>query len=231
MRTIGCAEGTRLEQGHAGVRRAQQERRGRVCAAGTANAEGWVVWGDGAVRGLPRRRRRPKHTDAKRRGRLREAHAAAHPRSVPVDAPSKADLPLELRHVVGRCSIVHGLTHRVDHRVRRASYARSDTCGFEGGTRAAPLTLERRRRALRAAVRAGNSPAGPTELVWRRQPWREGATRMVEATTARSRGRRNAWLPRPRAGGMGVRSSWRSEAPDVCEAGHHRARPRSSNCE
>ena len=37
-----------------------------------------------------------------------------------------------------------------------------------------------------------------------RQPcWREGASRTLEATTARSRGCRNAWLPRPRAAWCG----------------------------
>ena len=92
-------------------------------------------------------------TEAKRRGRPREAHAAAHRRIVPVDAPSKADQPLELRLVVVPCSLVHGLAHRVAHRARRALRARSDTCGF-GGTRAARLTLERRRALSRGAQAA-----------------------------------------------------------------------------
>ncbi len=57
-----------------------------------------------------------------------------------------------------------------------------------------------------------SSPTGPSELGWpRRQPWREGASRTLEATMARCR---NAWLPRPRAGGMGVRSSCGSQGPE-----------------
>ena len=78
------------------------------------------------------------------------------------------------------------------------------------------------REAARAQSRCtGSSPAGPSELGWRRQPGREGASRTFEATTARCR---NAWLPRPRAGGLGVRSSWRTEAPNVGEAGHRARR-------
>jgi len=53
------------------------------------------------------------------------------------------------------------------------------------------------------AVRMCSSPTRPSELGWPRQPWREGASRTLAATTARSRGCRNAWLPRPRAAWCG----------------------------
>jgi len=48
---------------------------------------------------------------------------------------------------------------------------------------------------------ACSAPIGPSELGWpRRQPC---GARALEATTARSRGCRNAWLPRPRAAWCG----------------------------
>ena len=128
--------------------RGRAERRGRVCEARRV--------GGAAAQPAPTRELAglwAKHTEAKRRGRPREAHAAAHRRIVPVDVPSKADQPLELRHVVVACSLEHGLAHRVAHRARRALRARSDTCGF-GGTRAARLTLERRRALSRGAQAA-----------------------------------------------------------------------------
>jgi hypothetical protein len=59
---------------------------------------------DGAVSGGrgggDRRQRR------RRRGRPREAHAAVHLRIVPVDAPSKADQPPELRLVAVLCGLI-----------------------------------------------------------------------------------------------------------------------------
>ena len=47
----------------------------------------------------------------RRRGRPCEAHAAAHLRIVPVDAPPKADQPPELRLVAVPCGLVHTLAH------------------------------------------------------------------------------------------------------------------------
>ena len=104
--------------------------------------------------------RRPKHQRRRRRGRPREAHAAAHLRIVPVDAPSKADQPPELRLLAVLCGLVHGLAHRDAHRVRRAlqAFARSDTCGF-GGARGSAVTLERRRRALSRGAHAARPHA------------------------------------------------------------------------
>ena len=78
---------------HAGVRRAP-------CSCGE---DGAVSGGRG---GGDRRQRR------RRRGRPCEAHAAAHLRIVPVDAPPKADQPPELRLVAVPCGLVHGLAHR-----------------------------------------------------------------------------------------------------------------------
>ena len=147
--------------------------------------------------------RRPKHQRRRRRGRPREAHAAAHLRIVPVDAPSKADQPPELRLLAVPCGLVHGLAHRDAHRVRPLGHLR-----IRGGTR---LRCDAREAAACTQSRcACSSPTRPSELGWPRRPWREGESRTLEATTARSRGCRNAWLPRPRAGGVGVRSSWRS---------------------
>ena len=61
----------------------------------------------------------------------------------------------------------------------------------------ARLRCDAREAAARTPSRRGacSAPTRPSEL---------------DATTARSRGCRNAWLPRPRAGGVGVRSSGRS---------------------
>ena len=71
------------------------------------------------------------------RPRPREAHAAAHLRIVPVDAPSTLDQPPELRLIAVLCGLPHGLVHRVAHCARRAlqAFARSDSCAFGGGTR------------------------------------------------------------------------------------------------
>ena len=136
------------------------------------------------------------------RPRPREAHAAAHLRIVPVDAPSTPDQPPELRLIAVLCGLIHGLVHRVAHCARRAlqAFARSDSCAFGGGTRGYAVTIGRRRRALRRGAHAArpHAPRGP------RQPcWREGASRTLEATTARNRGCRTAWLPRPRAAWCG----------------------------
>ena len=139
------------------------------------------------------------------RPRPREAHAAAHLRIVPVDAPSTLDQPPELRLIAVLCGLIHGLVHRVAHCARRAlqAFARSDSCAFGGGTRGSAVTIGRRRRAHSVAVRMqlAHTPLGARGP---RQPcWREGASRTLEATTARSRGCRTAWLPRPRAAWCG----------------------------
>ena len=69
------------------------------------------------------------------RPRPREAHAAAHLRIVPVDAPSTPDQPPELRLIAVPCGLIHVLVHRVAHCARRAlqAFARSDSCAFGGG--------------------------------------------------------------------------------------------------
>ena len=131
---------------HAGVRRAPCDE--DACAK-LGGAAGWrhsqrgralysELWGKWRRLGRARRRKQQRRRG---RGRPREAHAAAHIiRIVPVDVPSKADQPRELRLLAVPCGLPHGLAHRVAHRVRRAlqAFARSDTCAF-GGARAAPL--------------------------------------------------------------------------------------------
>jgi hypothetical protein len=78
---------------------------------------------------------------------------------------------------------------------------------------------------------ACSAPTRPSELGWPRRPWREDASRTLAATTARSQGCRNAWLPRPRAAWCG-RAKQRAAPSSVvwaCEAAGeagHRARPR-----
>ena len=69
----------------------------------------------------------------------------------------------------------------------------------------ARLRCDAREAAARTPSRRGacSAPTRPSELGWPRQPWREGASRTLAATTARSRGCRNAWLPRPRAAWCG----------------------------
>jgi hypothetical protein len=98
----------------------------------------------------------------RRRGRPREAHAAAHLRIVPVDVRSKAYQPPELRLVT--CGLPHGLAHRVAHRVRRAyqAFARSSPADSGGHARGSAVTLGRRRRALRrgAHVQLAHRPLG-----------------------------------------------------------------------
>ena len=201
-------EGAYAKLGVPAGRRLSQRRRGSSLCCGK----------------LCRRRRRPKPTEAKRRGRPRKAHAAAHIRMVIVDVPSSVDQPLELRLLVLVYSMPHIHAHRVAHRARRALRARSDTCGF-GGTRAARLTLAR--EAARAQSRcAGSSPTGPSELGWRRQPGREGASRTFEATaTPGSRSPEQvAWLceaggePRPRTWAkQGMGQSARARARHAAE--------------
>jgi hypothetical protein len=107
----------------------------------------------------------------------------------------------------------------------RPAPARPPADSGGGHARGSAVTLGRRRRALRRGAHV--PPTGPSELGWRRQPWREGASRTLGATTARSRGCRNAWLPRPRTGGMGwygCAKQLAPEAPIVCEAGHRAPR-------
>ena len=81
---------------------------------GEANAEARraarLVWGDGVVSSnasvAGAKQQRPQW-------RPREAHAAAHLRIVPVDAPSTLDQPPELRLLALPCGLPHGLAHRV----------------------------------------------------------------------------------------------------------------------
>jgi len=143
-------------------------RRGRVCQA---RRGGGVAAQPARPRAVQRalgtrrrlgRARRRKQQRRRGRGRPREAHAAAHIiRIVPVDVPSKADQPRELRLVAVLSGLEHGLAHRVAHRVRRAlqAFARSDTCAFGGATRGSAVTLGRRRRALRRGARAARPHA------------------------------------------------------------------------
>ena len=122
-------------------------------SAASAAARGTAGCGDRRRLGRARRRKQQRRRG---RGRPREAHAAAH-RIAPVDVPSKADQPRELRLVAVLSGLEHGLAHRVAHRVRRAlqDFARSDTCAFGGGhTHGSAVTLERRQRALRPGAHA-----------------------------------------------------------------------------
>ncbi len=70
---------------------------------------------------------------------------------VPVDVPSKADQPPELRLVAALCGLPHGLAHRVAHRVPRLVQQGHDLavamhlCPVEG--RVAVRVSERRIRA------------------------------------------------------------------------------------
>jgi len=98
---------------HAGVRRAPCDE--DACAK-LGGAAGWrrsqrgralysELWGKWRRLGRARRRKQQRRRG---RGRPREAHAAAHPIRiviVPVDAPSKADQPPELRLVAGPCGL------------------------------------------------------------------------------------------------------------------------------
>ena len=188
---------------HAGVRRAP-------CSCGE---DGAVSGGRG---GGDRRQMR------RRRGRPCEAHAAAHTRIVPVDAFSTLDQPPELRLVAHLRGFPHFLSHRVARRVRRAyqAFARSATCAFGGGTRGFAVTLGRRRRALRRNAHAAR-PHAP-----RSSGGRGGrGARTLEATTARSRGCRNAWLPRPRAAWCG-RAKQRAKQALGLDVGMGHARTR-----
>jgi len=108
----------REERGRARGDAARAMRRGRVCqarrgggvAAQPARPRA-VQRAVGTSRRLGRARRR-KHQRRRGRGRPREAHAAAHIRIVPVDVPSKADQPRELRLLAVPSGLVHGLAHR-----------------------------------------------------------------------------------------------------------------------
>jgi len=109
----------REERGRARGGAARAMRRGRVCqarrgggvAAQPARPRA-VQRALGTSRRLGRARRR-KQQRRRGRGRPREAHAAAHPiRIVPVDVPSKADQPRELRLLAVLCGLEHGLAHR-----------------------------------------------------------------------------------------------------------------------
>jgi len=107
----------REERGRARGGAARAMRRGRVCQA---RRGGGVAAQPARPRAVQRalgtrrrlgRARRRKHQRRRGRGRPREAHAAAHP-IAPVDVPSKADQPRELRLLAGPCGLVHGLAHR-----------------------------------------------------------------------------------------------------------------------
>jgi hypothetical protein len=104
----------REERGRARGGAARAMRRGRVCqarrgggvAAQPARPRA-VQRAVGTRRRLGRARRR-KQQRRRGRGRPREAHAAAH-RIAPVDVPSKADQPRELRLVAVLCGLVQFL--------------------------------------------------------------------------------------------------------------------------
>ena len=109
VRRATCDEDACAKLGGAAGRRHSQRRR-----APCSKLRGYLT----PCRAAPcRRRGRPKQQRRRRRERPREAHAAAHLRIVPVDAPSKADKPPELHLVAFLCGFVHGLAHRVAHRV------------------------------------------------------------------------------------------------------------------
>ena len=160
------------------------------------------------------------------RPRPREAHAAAHLRIVPVDAPSTLDQPPELRLLAPACGIIHGLVHRVAQCARRAlqAFARSDSCAFGGGTRGSAVTLGRRRRAHSVAVRMqlAHTPLGGRGS-------RAGA-RARRGRSKRPRRAIEAAAPPgsrgPEQRGVGVRSSWRSWSSGATRALALGARPR-----
>ena len=141
------------------------------------------------------------------RPRPREAHAAAHLRIVPVDAPSTPDQPPELRLIAVPCGLIHGLVHRVAHCALQ-TFARLDSCAFGGGTRGSAVTLGRRRRAHSVAVRMqlAHTPLGGRGS-------RAGA-RARRGRSKRPRRAIEAAAPPgsrgPEQRGVGVRSSWRS---------------------
>ena len=117
VRRATCDEDACAKLGGAAGRRHSQRRR-----APCSKLRGYLT----PCRAAPcRRRGRPKQQRRRRRERPREAHAAAHLRIVPVDAPSKADKPPELHLVAFLCGFVHGLAHRVAHRVLGTGAAHS----------------------------------------------------------------------------------------------------------
>ena len=109
----------REERGRARGGAARAMRRGRVCQA---RRGGGLAAQPARPRAVPRalgttrrlgRARRRKQQRRRGRGRPREAHAAAHIiRIVPVDVPSKADQPRELRLLAVLSGLEHGLAHR-----------------------------------------------------------------------------------------------------------------------
>jgi hypothetical protein len=111
----------REERGRARGGAARAMRRGRVCQARRGSGVAAqparpraVQRALGKTRRLGRARRR-KQQRRRGRGRPREAHAAAHP-IAPVDVPSKADQPRELRLLAVHSGLPHGLAHRVANR-------------------------------------------------------------------------------------------------------------------
>ena len=209
-------------------RAARPVRRGGVCQAPRV--------GGAAAKPTPRRAVRARCGEAGRvmsrwrrvgrqqwpRPRPREAHAAAHLRIVPVDAPSTLDQPPELRLLAVVCGLIHGLVHRVAHCARRAlqAFARSDSCAFGGGTRGSAVTLGRRRRALRRGAHAARPHA----------PRSSGAAAAVLARgrveDARSDHGAQSRLPQRLAPEAPSSVVWACEAAGEAagEAGH-RARP------
>ena len=118
---------------------------------GEANAEARraarLVWGDGVVSGdasvAEAKQQRPQ-----RRGRPREAHAAAHLRIVPVDAPSTLDQPPELRLV----AVVCGLPHLLVPPVWKQTGERTPLALCSGAQHGAPSHAINKREGLRRVV-------------------------------------------------------------------------------
>jgi hypothetical protein len=201
---------------HAGVRRAPcdedacAELGGSAAQPAPPRAVQQAVGKCRRVGRAPCRRRGDRSTRGGDDAGAHARHAAAHLRIAPVDAPSKADQPPELRLLAGACGLPHGPAHRVAHRVRRAlqAFARSDTCGL-GGARGSAVTLERRRRALSRGAHAARPHAprssggrGSRGARARRERSKRPRRAVEAAATPGSRG--------PEQRGMGVRSSGRS---------------------
>jgi len=187
---------------HAGVRRAPCDEDACAKLGGCAAARGTASSGEnGAVSG-------ERGGESSRGGEDAGAHARHMRRRTssglcqltfpprPISRVSSASLPslaasntaLPIESLIASAALY------------RPSPAR--TPAHSGGH--ARLRCDAREAAARTpSRRACSAPTRPSELGWPRQPRREGASRTLEATTARSRGCRNAWLPRPRAAWCG----------------------------